>query len=81
MTIIDMKRLTASPHTLTPGGSWPIGLTALGIHTAAMLATIATVSIVVYKWVGVAFLRRGWINFDLVWTMALVVCGILLLAI
>jgi hypothetical protein len=39
------------------------------------------VSIVVYKWVGVAFLRRGWINLDLVWTIALIVCGVVLLAI
>jgi hypothetical protein len=46
-----------------------------------MLATIGIVSIVVYKWIGVAFLRRGWINLDLAWTIALIVCGIILLAI
>jgi hypothetical protein len=46
-----------------------------------MLATIGIVSIVVYKWVDVAFLRRGWINLDLVWTIALIVCGVILLAI
>jgi len=28
--------------------------------------------------VGVAFLRRGWINLDLGWTAALLLCGILL---
>jgi len=28
-----------------------------------------------------AFLRRGWINFDLVWTATMIVCGIVLLAI
>jgi hypothetical protein len=46
-----------------------------------MLATIGIVSLVVYKWVGVAFLRRGWINLDLVWTIALVICGIVLLVV
>ena len=51
------------------------------LHTAVMLATIGTIAFVVYKWVGVAFLRRGWINFDLVWTVALIACGMILLAI
>ena len=52
---------------------------ALGVHTAAMLATIAAVSLAVYNWIGVGFLRRGWINLDLVWIGALVACGLLLL--
>jgi len=74
--------LAASPaHALTLGASLPVGLAALAVHTGAMLATIGIVSIVVYKWVGVAFLRRSWINLDLVWTVALAVCGIILLVI
>jgi hypothetical protein len=52
---------------------------ALGIHTAAMLLTIAAVSIAVYKWIGVDFLRRGWINLDMVWAAALGLCGMVLL--
>jgi hypothetical protein len=55
-------------------------LAALGVHTAAMLATIAAVSTVVYHWVGVDFLRRGWINLDLVWVAALLASGIALVA-
>jgi len=54
-------------------------LAALGLHAAAMLATIALISLAVYHWIGVAFLRRGWINLDLVWTAALLVCGVILL--
>jgi hypothetical protein len=54
-------------------------LAALGLHTAAMLAAIAVISIAVYNWIGVAFLRRGWINLDLVWVGALLICGIVLL--
>lgn len=72
--------LAASPaHELTASGSTPVALAALALHTGAMLAAIGTISIIVYKWVGVAFLRRGWINLDLVWTIALVACGIILL--
>jgi hypothetical protein len=44
-----------------------------------MLATIAVIALAVYHWIGVGFLRRGWINLDLVWTAALLVCGVILL--
>jgi len=74
--------LAASPtHGLSLGASMPVGLAALCLHTAAMLATIGIVSIVVYKWIGVGFLRRGWINLDLLWTIALVICGIIVLVV
>jgi hypothetical protein len=59
--------------------SIPTALAALGVHTATMLATIAAIALVVYHWVGVGFLRRGWINLDLVWTAALALCGVGLL--
>jgi hypothetical protein len=35
--------------------------------------------VVVYRWVGVAILRSAWVNFDLVWTAALVGTGLILL--
>jgi hypothetical protein len=55
-----------------------VAMAAIGVHTAAMLATIATVSLVVYEWAGLAFLRWGWINYDLIWVAALAACGGLL---
>jgi hypothetical protein len=45
-----------------------------------MLATIAAISIIVYDWIGVAFLRRGWVNLDQIWVAALLLCGVVLLA-
>lgn len=77
--VIPLCIAAAPAHQLTAGGSAPIALAALGLHTGAMLAAIAIISIAVYKWVGVAFLRRGWINLDLLWTGALIACGIILL--
>ncbi len=72
--------LAASPaRELTASGSLGIGIAAVGVHTAAMLAAVAAVSIVVYKWVGVAFLRRSWVNLDFVWVAALAACGAILL--
>jgi hypothetical protein len=54
-------------------------LTAVGIHTAAMLIVTGAVAILVYEWVGVAILRSAWINLDLIWVLALVSTGTILL--
>jgi hypothetical protein len=50
------------------------------VHTAAMLAIAGLIAVCVYRWVGLAFLRRGWINVDLIWSIALIVAGGTLLA-
>jgi hypothetical protein len=55
-------------------------LAALALHTAAMLATIAAISLAVYEWFGLGFLRQSWINLDWIWAGALVACGLILLA-
>ena len=65
---------------VTPSGSLEIALAAVGVHTLAMLGVTGVVAIVVYDWLGVAFLRRSWVNLDLVWTIALVATGLILLA-
>ena len=70
--------LAASPaQELSAAGS-AIALAAVGVHTLAMLATTGIIAIVVYQWFGVGFLRRGWINLDLIWTIALVATGLIL---
>ncbi|MEE9588979.1 MAG: hypothetical protein V3V97_13275 [Hyphomicrobiaceae bacterium] len=72
--------LAATPaKELTAGGSMLTALAAVGVHTAAMLAVTGTIAIIVYRWVGLAFLRRGWLNVDLLWTAALVVAGLFLI--
>ncbi len=52
---------------------------AVAVHTLAMLAVAGAIAVVVYEWVGLAFLRRGWINLDLLWALALFAAGALLL--
>ncbi len=71
--------LAGSPaQELTAAGSLPIALAAVGVHTLAMLATTGVIALAVYQWLGLAFLRKGWINLDLIWTIALVVTGLVL---
>jgi hypothetical protein len=56
-----------------------LSLAAVGVHTAATLAVTGLVAILVYNWLGIAFLRKGWINFGPIWSGALVATGITLI--
>ncbi len=60
---------------LTTSASVATGLVVIGVHTGAMLVVIAIIAFVVYEWVGLAFLRRGWLNVDLLWGIALALAG------
>jgi hypothetical protein len=71
--------LAATPgKDLLAAGSLPISLAAIAVHTGAMLVVTAATAGVVYEWLGLAFLRRGWINLDLIWIAALAVTGLFL---
>lgn len=68
--------LTASPaREHTASGSLAASLAAVAVHTLAMLVVTGGIAVVVHQWLGLAFLRRGWINFDWLWTGALVVAA------
>ena len=71
---------SASTATIDPAGAIPLALAAVAVHTLAMLAAIAAISVLVYEWAGVGFLRRGWVNLDWIWVAALILCGAILLA-
>jgi hypothetical protein len=77
--LIPLCLAAAPAQELTAAGALPVALAAVGVHTAAMLATTGMIAVAVYQWLGVAFLRRSWINLDLVWTVALVATGLILL--
>jgi hypothetical protein len=64
---------------LSASGSMALSLAAVGVHTAAMLAVTGAVAVAVYEWLGLAFLRRSWINLDLLWVSALAVAGVILI--
>jgi hypothetical protein len=51
-------------------------LIAVAVHTFAYLATAGAIGLVVYRYVGLAFLRRAWVNLDVLWGMALIIAGV-----
>lgn len=56
-----------------------VSVAAVVVHAIAMLAVTGAIAVVVYRWVGLAFLRRGWVNVDLIWSIALIAAGAALL--
>jgi hypothetical protein len=68
----------AHPHP-DADGFLVLALAAVGVHTLAMLVVTGVIAVAVYEWVGLAFLRRGWLNLDRVWVASLVATGAILI--
>jgi hypothetical protein len=81
MLVPVLLPLCASPVSGAIAGSSAVApaILALVLHTGAMLLAISAISLLVYDRIGVGFLRTGWINLDLLWTAALLLCGAMLL--
>lgn len=56
-----------------------IGLAMVAVHTAAYVATMLVVALVVYTKFGVSFLRTAWLNVDVFWAAALLLAGVIAL--
>jgi hypothetical protein len=78
--VLPLCAASAPAAGLAASGSLPVSLAAVGVHTASMLAVTGAIAALVYEWLGLAFLRRGWINLDYLWTAALAAAGLFLLA-
>ena len=61
------------------GLSIPGSALAITLHVAAMLAVMGVVALLVYDHVGVAVLKKAWLNLDAVWAGAFVLAGVLTL--
>jgi hypothetical protein len=64
----------------TATSSMSAALTATLAHGAGYLAVTALVAVVVFEKLGVGIVRRAWFNFDIIWAGALVIAGLLTVA-
>jgi hypothetical protein len=74
-TVEAQSRIAGHNHisqTVTPLA----GMLATGVHTLAYLAVTGLLAWVVYRKLGLALLRKAWLNFDLVWAAALLATGL-----
>lgn len=73
-TLLEISGSRGDPGTwLSPATGMLMGV---GLHTLSMLVVMAAVAAIVYRKLGLKILRRSWINFDLIWAVALLVVGI-----
>jgi hypothetical protein len=83
MTMPADVSATAGEHashamSMNAGAPW-VGAMAVGVHTVAYLIVMALAAWVVYRKLGLAFLRTAWFNLDWMWAGALVVTGVAVL--
>ena len=67
-------------HLAAMGGS-ATSLSAVLVHTLGYLAVTGFVAWLVYEKLGLALLRKAWLNLDLIWAAALVATGCFVLVI
>ena len=75
--LLGVARLYSS-YCGSPDRQMPQGvgvLMAIGAHTLTMLVVMGAIAWIVYKKLGLAVLRQKWINFDLIWAVALLMVG------
>jgi hypothetical protein len=77
--LMPLQEAGAHAHHMPATASLLIASLAVLVHSLAMLLTTGAVALIVYQWAGLDFLRRGWINLDLMWTAALFGMGLWLL--
>jgi hypothetical protein len=77
MLVPALLPLCTGLSTVGAGSLW-LSTAAAGVHTLAMLLVTGAIAVAVHGWLGLAFLRRAWINFDMLWSVMLVAAAILL---
>lgn len=64
----------AAAQTLMGGNAGIAGLVAL-VHTMAMMVSGGAMALIIYHWLGLKFLSKGWFNLDVVWALSLIAVG------
>lgn len=77
---VEAADLMAGHHHTSVAGDPIAALLATAVHTAGYLAVTGLIAWVVYTKFGLAILRRAWLNLNLIWAAALVVTGLITLA-
>lgn len=52
-----------------------VAATVVVVHTLAMALACTLIAVVVYRWLGLAFLSKSWFNLDVLWALSLIVVG------
>lgn len=69
-----MQAMGHHHHTTGMAGAWTNFL-AVGVHTLGYLVVTGLIAWLVYEKLGLALLRKAWLNLDLIWAVALIATG------
>jgi hypothetical protein len=75
---VDAAMPSHAHHLTTASPAWT-GSMLLALHTLSYLAVTALAAWIVYTWLGLALLRKAWLNLDFVWAVALAITGAVVL--
>jgi hypothetical protein len=50
-------------------------LAVAAVHTIAMVLAAGVMAWIVYRWAGLALIRRAWLNVDGIWAVSLILTG------
>jgi hypothetical protein len=76
-TTVEAHGHMMAGHGHMPSTASPLaGVLATGVHTLGYLAVTGLVAWAFYRKLGLALLRKTWLNFNMVWGAALVVTGV-----
>ena len=76
---MPMPAMPAAPAAPAAGAPYLAAILMVAVHTLGYVLTMTLIAVIVYAKFGVSFLRRGWLNVDLVWAIALIVAGVVTL--
>ena len=79
-TVEAAGRMTGHAHMSAAAGP-AAAMLATAVHTAAYLAVTGLIAWVVYSKLGLAILRKAWLNLNAVWAAALLVTSLIALMI
>lgn len=76
------QEVASDPSLVTNAtlGGPAVEIAAVVVHTAAMFLVMGAIAVLVYEKIGLAILRRAWFNLDIMWAVALIAAGVLMLA-
>lgn len=74
-----MQAMTHTSDSSTSLTGALLFLGAVGVHSGGYLLVASLIALVVYKKFGLALLQRAWFNLDLLWVIALMLSGVLIL--
>jgi hypothetical protein len=80
-TVEAAGQMTVHHHYISATASPVEALLATGVHTTAYLAVTGLMAWAVYSKLGLAILRKSWLNLNVVWAVALVVTGVVILVV